>query len=68
MENIPKLTFRENQILLMLKHGKLYKEVADDCGIHIDTVKKHCFNIYKKLNVRNKTEAINIIYIDDEYG
>ena len=38
----------------------LYKEIADQMQIGLDTVKKHCGNIYRKLHVGNKTEAINL--------
>ena len=52
------LSNRERQILLGLANGSLYKEIAEECGISIDTVKKHCKNIYRKLDARNRTEAI----------
>ncbi len=54
------LTNRENQVLALISEGKLYKEVADILSLSIDTVKKHVSHIYKKLEVSNKTEAINI--------
>lgn len=53
------LTERENEILELLSQGLLYKEIADKTFISIDTVKKHIGNIYKKLHVNNKVEAIN---------
>jgi DNA-binding CsgD family transcriptional regulator len=53
------LTPREHEILNKLKDGDMYKEIALHFEIHIDTVKKHCTNIYAKMNVRNRTEAIN---------
>lgn len=52
------LSKREMEILYGLANGYLYKEVAKECGISIDTVKKHCKNIYKKLQARNRMEAI----------
>jgi DNA-binding NarL/FixJ family response regulator len=52
------LSQREREILLSLANGSLYKEIAMECAISIDTVKKHCKNIYKKLEARNRTEAI----------
>lgn len=54
------LTPKENQILDMLSKGLLYKEISGELHISLDTVKKHCGNIYRKLHVHNKTEAINI--------
>jgi two-component system, NarL family, response regulator LiaR len=54
------LTAQEQKILSNLAKGMLYKEIALQEGVTMDTVKKHCHNIYKKLHVRNKTEAINL--------
>lgn len=53
------LTAREKEILELLSKGLLYKEIAFQLSISIDTVKRHCFNIYEKLHVSNRTEAIN---------
>lgn len=52
------LSQREREILISLANGSLYKEIALECAISIDTVKKHCKNIYRKLEARNRTEAI----------
>lgn len=56
------LTPKELEILSHLANGKLYKEVAEAQGIKIDTVKKHASTIYRKLRVRNKTEAILLFH------
>jgi len=53
------LTAREKEIIELLSKGLLYKEIAFQLSISIDTVKRHCFNIYEKLHVGNRTEAIN---------
>ncbi|HNU87062.1 MAG TPA: LuxR C-terminal-related transcriptional regulator [Ferruginibacter sp.] len=53
------LTRREKEVLALLAKGSLYKEIAQRLSISLDTVKKHCKNIYQKLNVRNRTEASN---------
>jgi DNA-binding NarL/FixJ family response regulator len=55
------LTHAEQHILEALSKGKLYKEIADEKFVSMETVKKHIANIYKKLGVNNKVEAINII-------
>jgi two-component system, NarL family, response regulator LiaR len=62
MQNIYDLTPREIEIISKLHQGLLYKEIANEFQIQIDTVKKHCSNIYNKMNVRNKTEAINTYF------
>jgi len=53
------LTNRELEILQHLSRGLLYKEIGDKLGITIGTVKQHIHKIYDKLQVSNKTEAIN---------
>lgn len=56
------LSKRESEILQELVKGKLYKEIAENQGICYETVKKHVFNIYKKLHVNNRVEAFNKYY------
>jgi DNA-binding NarL/FixJ family response regulator len=56
------LTPRELAVYNHLETGLLYKEIADKLGITIDTVKKHCKNIYAKMGVRNRTEAAVYVY------
>ena len=52
------LTKRETDALHLLAEGKLYKEIGAEMGITIYTVKKHLKNIYHKLHVQNKVEAV----------
>ncbi|PVD49473.1 DNA-binding response regulator [Terrimonas sp.] len=56
------LTRREEEILDCLAKGLLYKEIAFSMSISIETVRRHCFNIYGKLHVNNRTEALNKYY------
>lgn len=53
------LSDRELELLTLLSKGLLYKEIADKLGITTGTVKQHIHKIYDKLQVSNKTEAIN---------
>lgn len=53
------LSVREKEVLEFLSRGLLYKEIADKMGISHETVKKHLKNIYQKLHVQNKIEALN---------
>ena len=53
------LTGRELEILQLLAKGMLYKEIGDQLGITTGTVKQHIHKIYDKLQVSNKTEAVN---------
>ncbi|WP_126653347.1 response regulator [Chryseobacterium aureum] len=59
IKGFDELTEREKEVLELLSEGLLYKEIADKKCISIDTVKKHVGNIYRKLHVNNKVEAIN---------
>ncbi|WP_026186711.1 response regulator transcription factor [Ensifer sp. BR816] len=51
------LTTREIQILDLICMGTQNKIIADRLGLSENTVKVHVRNIYKKMNVRNRTEA-----------
>ena len=53
------LTDRENEVLQLLADGLLYKEIADRLRIVHGTVRQHIHNIYEKLHVQNRTEAVN---------
>jgi DNA-binding NarL/FixJ family response regulator len=53
------LSKREREILELISKGFLYKEVAEKLFITTGTVKQHIHKIYEKLQVQNKTEAIN---------
>lgn len=59
-QKVLQLTTTEKEVLEMLAHGMLYKEIAEKKFVTLDTIKKHTGNIYRKLQVGNKTEAINI--------
>lgn len=56
------LTVREKEILDLLAKGYLYKEIAGDLFISIETVKRHIHNIYEKLHVQTRTEALNKVF------
>ena len=53
------LSNREKEILQLLAKGLLYKEIAEQLHITTGTVRIHIHNIYEKLHVQNRTEAIN---------
>jgi len=53
------LSLREKEVLELLSKGLLYKEIAEQLGVSTETVKKHLKNIYQKLHVQNKVEAVN---------
>ncbi len=58
----PKLTARELEVLKWARIGKSYWETGKIMGISERTVKFHLNNVYRKLNVVNKTQAIARAY------
>lgn len=58
MEEATLLTTRETEILQMIAAGKSNQEIADNLFISIHTSKRHASNIYSKLNVNGRRQAI----------
>jgi DNA-binding NarL/FixJ family response regulator len=52
------LTKREQEILSLLAKGFLYKEIADQLHISINTVRVHIQKVYEKLRVHSRSQAI----------
>lgn len=59
---LEKLTKREKEILDFLTRGFRYKEIAGHLFISEETVRTHIRNLYEKLQVQSRTEAINKIF------
>jgi DNA-binding NarL/FixJ family response regulator len=59
LENQFGLSEREQEVLKLMSKGLLYKEIAAQLFISGNTVKNHLKNIYRKLHVQNKMEAVN---------
>jgi DNA-binding NarL/FixJ family response regulator len=53
------LTERELEVLEHLSKGLSYEQIADNLFISYGTVRKHVENIYRKLKVNNRIEAID---------
>jgi DNA-binding NarL/FixJ family response regulator len=56
--DVDKLTKREQEILALLAKGFLYKEIADNLGITLSTVRAHLHTVYEKLHVQSRTQAV----------
>ena len=52
------LSVREREILELLSNGRMNKEIADLLSISFQTVHTHIRNIYQKLHVHSRTEAV----------
>lgn len=52
------LTAREEETLVLLTKGYSNKEIADHLHLSIETVRSHLKNIYTKMHVRSRTEAV----------
>ncbi|HTE13054.1 MAG TPA: response regulator transcription factor [Chitinophagaceae bacterium] len=61
-ENLFQLSEREKEILQLLSQGLEYKEIASKINISPNTVKKHSINVYHKLHVNSKAQALRIAY------
>ncbi len=56
------LTNRESEILQLLVQGLLYKEIGVRLFISPNTAKKHVMNIYQKLHVNSRAQALHLAY------
>ncbi|MBN2046454.1 MAG: hypothetical protein JW750_01325 [Anaerolineaceae bacterium] len=56
---IEPLTQRELEVLDLIIQGLSNQEIADDLFLSVATVKKHVSNIFGKLNVRKRTQAVS---------
>jgi NarL family two-component system response regulator LiaR len=53
------LSEREQEVLRLISEGHTYRVASEKLFISYETVKKHLRNIYQKLHVQNKVEAMN---------
>lgn len=52
------LSKRESEVLDLIARGFIYPEIAQQMGLSVSTIQTHVRNIYGKLDVHNKTEAV----------
>ena len=58
--NLQIFTPREREVFGYLRAGKVNKEIAAGANISVRTVKFHLSNIYRKLRVRDRQQAIQM--------
>ncbi|MEI6409734.1 MAG: response regulator transcription factor [Bacteroidota bacterium] len=57
-DNIYGLTKREMEVLECMCKGNSYKDICAALFISLDGVRSHAYNIYRKMHVKSKTEAV----------
>lgn len=57
-ERVASLTQQQYRILMMFAQGLLNKQIAYDLNVSEATIKAHATAIFRKLNVRNRTQAV----------
>lgn len=57
-ESVASLTQQQYRILMMFAQGMLNKQIAYDLNVSEATIKAHATAIFRKLNVRNRTQAV----------
>lgn len=65
METISSLTIREREVLSLLGKSYSNQEIAESLCLSESTVKTHLRNVFRKLRVRNRSEAIALLYGSD---
>lgn len=59
-QQLQKLSNKEREILTLLTRGSSNNQIAADMNISFHTVKTHIYNLYKKLEVKNRAEAVKL--------
>ena len=54
---VEKLSAREREVLELVSHGFINKEIADRLSVSVEAVRWHLKHIYAKLQVHSRTEA-----------
>lgn len=62
------LTLRERSILYLLVAGKSNKEIAADLGVSVNTIAVHVRNVYRKINVHSRREAVALAEAEPKRG
>jgi len=57
-EGVATITARQHEILYLLSQGMLNKQIANELSISANTVKAHLHQIFRELNVHNRTAAV----------
>ena len=61
-ELIESITAREHRVLQLLHDGLTNRELGEELGIALPTVKRHVANLYGKLGASSRSEALQKAY------
>ena len=59
---LPELTNRENEVLEQIAYGFTNKEISSILSISESTVENHIHNIYQKLGISNRAQAVGFAF------
>ena len=54
------LSSREVEVLKLIAEGKSNQEISAELYLALNTVKRHAYNIYAKLGVQKRTQAVSM--------
>jgi DNA-binding CsgD family transcriptional regulator len=63
---LPGLTKRENEVVMKMCQGLKYEDIAKELFVSLSTVKKHSYNIYRKLGISNNRELMRLVAQEKE--
>lgn len=61
VNGLPGLTKRENEVVIKMCQGLKYEDIARELFVSLSTVKKHSYNIYRKLGISNNRELMRLV-------
>lgn len=66
LKNKYSLSPREQEIISLVLYGNSNGEIAHQVYISLETVKKHIYNVYKKIGVKNRLQLMNILLQEEK--
>jgi DNA-binding NarL/FixJ family response regulator len=61
-ELLASFSAREQEVLILLSKGFQYKEIADKLFLSVETIRTYIRDIYEKLQVHSRTDAVNKVF------